>query len=79
MLCNVWAAEIPAVIKEATPFLCVECGAPFATQAMINRMQDKLAGHWMYTNERQLRRLQMCGICRTRDAFLSKEVSWTKE
>jgi hypothetical protein len=47
---------------------------PFASQAMINRIQGKLMGHWMYTDERQLRRLQMCRTCRTRDALLSQDM-----
>mgnify|MGYP003589136518 CR=1 FL=1 len=73
MLCNHRAAEMPAVLHEVEPFRCVECGAPFATRAMIDRMRDKLTGHWMYTDERQLRRLQMCGTCRTRDALGSQD------
>ena len=73
------AVEAPAVLHEAEPFRCVECGVPFATQAMIDRMQDKLTGHWMYADERQLRRLQMCRTCRTRDALISQDVkSWNR-
>ncbi len=61
------------VVREAEPFRCVECGAPFAPPAMVDRMKQKLAGHWMYASERQLRRLQMCRTCRTRDALASGE------
>jgi hypothetical protein len=57
----------------------VVCDVPFATQAMIDRMQDKLSGHWMYTGERQLRRLRMCRTCRTRDALTSQDVNvWNR-
>jgi ferredoxin len=63
----------PAVLQEAEPFTCIECGLPFASQAMIHRLQDKLAGHWMYRSERQLRRLRMCRTCSTRDALLAKD------
>ncbi len=66
--------EGEAVLREAEPFRCVECGVPFAPPAMIDRIKAKLAGHWMYANERQLRRLQMCGACRTRDALTSREM-----
>jgi ferredoxin len=79
IFCDPAAIDAPAVLREAEPFRCVVCGAPFATQAMIDRMQDKLTGHWMYTGERQLRRLRMCRTCRTRDALTSQDVSvWSR-
>ncbi|MHB8909791.1 MAG: 4Fe-4S binding protein [Syntrophales bacterium] len=74
ILCDPRAVETPAVLHEVEPFRCVECGVPFATQAMIGRMKEKLTGHWMYADDRQLRRLQMCGTCRTRDALSSKDM-----
>ncbi len=73
ILCDPRAVETPAVLRQAEPFACVVCGAPFATEAMVSRMMEKLAGHWMYTNEQQRRRLQMCSVCRTRDAFQSED------
>ena len=73
ILCDPAAVETPAVLREAEPFRCIVCGAPFATQAMVDRMRDKLAGHWMYAGEGQRRRLQMCHICRTRDALQSED------
>ena len=79
ILCDPAAVDAPAVLREAEPFRCVVCGAPFATQAMIDRMQDKLTGHWMYAGERQLRRLRMCRTCRTRDALTSQDVAlWNR-
>ncbi len=63
----------PIVLQETEPVSCIECGAPFASRAMIDRLQDKLAGHWMYRNDRQLRRLRMCRTCSTRDALLAKD------
>ena len=79
MLCDDRAAEMPAVLHEVEPFRCVECGVPFATRAMIDRMQAKLTGHWMYADDRQLRRLRMCGACRTRDALGSEDMkSWRR-
>jgi len=63
--------EGQTVLREAEFFRCVECGVPFAPPAMINRIKEKLVGHWMYASERQLRRLQMCRTCRTRDALIS--------
>jgi ferredoxin len=79
ILCDPAAVDAPAMLREAEPFRCVVCGAPFAAQAMIERMHEKLAGHWMYAGERQLRRLRMCRTCRTRDALESKDVNaWNR-
>jgi len=51
------------------PFHCISCGKPFATQSVIDRMQEKLAEHWMFGNERALRRLKMCEDCRIKDLW----------
>ena len=69
LLCDFAAADSPVVAREVEPFNCIECGEPFASQAMINRMQEKLSGHWMYSSDRQIRRLRMCRTCRTQDAL----------
>jgi len=74
LLCSDGADLSPVVLKESEPFTCVECGVPFASPAMIARLQAKLAGHWMYSSDRQQRRLQMCRTCRTRDALLAKDL-----
>ena len=72
-------AEANVVVGQAEPFLCLECGLPFATRAMIDRMQKKLTGHWMYADERQLRRLQLCGTCRAADALASEDMkTWNR-
>jgi ferredoxin len=79
ILCDPEAVETPAVLNEAEPVRCIECGVPFASQAMINHIQGKLTGHWMYAADRQLRRLHMCRTCRTRDALVSQDVkSWNQ-
>ncbi|MBE0557795.1 MAG: 4Fe-4S binding protein, partial [Proteobacteria bacterium] len=78
MLCDTRASEMPVALHAVKPFRCVECGVPFATRAMVDRMKAKLMGHWMYADDRQLRRLQMCGTCRTRDALTSQDMkSWS--
>ena len=56
-------------LHEEEPFCCVSCGKPFATQAMMRRMSEKLAGHWMFRTEAARRRLQMCEHCRVQDMF----------
>lgn len=57
----------PVPLKEESPFHCIVCGKPFATQAMIARMTDKLKGHWMFGDAGSLNRLRMCGDCRVVD------------
>jgi ferredoxin len=77
LLCDPGAVASQVVLHEAEPLRCIVCGVPFAAPAMINRIREKLTGHWMYNTERQLRRLQMCGTCRTRDTLTSQEMkSW---
>jgi ferredoxin len=51
------------------PFRCISCGKAFATQRMIEHMQEKLMGHWMFGNDRALRRLKMCEDCRIKDIW----------
>jgi len=56
-------------LYEEQPFHCISCGKPFATQAVINTMIEKLQGHWMYQSERSRQRLKMCEDCRVVDAM----------
>lgn len=57
------------VLNEEPPFHCVSCGKPFATRSVIERMTEKLKGHWMFQSEAALRRLRMCEDCRVREMF----------
>ncbi len=61
-------------LKEEEPFCCISCGKPFATWAMIDRMLDKLAGHWMYETPEQKNRLRMCEDCRVANMFDRKDM-----
>ena len=61
------------VLHEEEPFCCVNCGVPFATRKMIDRMGEKLSQHWMFKDDDALRRLQMCEDCRVKDIFLKNE------
>jgi ferredoxin len=67
------AADRPVVLREVEPFRCIECDRPFTSESMVRSMQEKLTGHWMYSNVRQLSRLRMCRTCRTRDALLAED------
>ncbi len=79
MLCDPDTVATPVALNESDPVRCIECGISFASQAMVKRIQSKLTGHWMYVADRQLRRLQMCRTCRTRDALASQDMnSWSR-
>ncbi|MCG6871798.1 MAG: 4Fe-4S dicluster domain-containing protein [Gammaproteobacteria bacterium] len=56
-------------LNEEEPFLCVVCGKPFATRSVMQRMREKLKGHWMYADPAQVRRLEMCEDCRVESLF----------
>jgi len=53
---------------------CPDCGKAFATRKIIARMEERLAGHWMFRDEQARRRLYLCEDCRIR-AVLSDEGS----
>jgi ferredoxin len=60
-------AEPRRLIKEEEPCTCIECGKAFGTRSTVQRVMDKLAGHWMYSGPdgaQRLRILQMCEDCR---------------
>jgi ferredoxin len=67
--CNIEVADTQVLLRKVESFKCIVCGEPFASQAMIGRLQEKLRGHWMYQSDRQVKRLQMCRTCRIRDAL----------
>ena len=54
------------ILKEEEPFHCTVCDKPFGTQSSIERVQERLAGHWMFSGEGEQRRrvLTMCEDCR---------------
>ncbi len=64
--------ERPRVLHEEQPVCCVSCGKPFATRSLLDKLQHKLAGHWMFQTEEARKRLQMCEDCRVRDLFAAE-------
>ncbi len=68
------AATRSRTLKEEEPFRCIACGKPFATSAMIDRMMEKLAGHWMFETPEQRNRLRMCEDCRVADLYDRKDM-----
>lgn len=63
------ASRRTETLHEEAPFHCVRCHKAFATQRMIDTMTEKLAGHWMFGDEKAIRRLKMCEDCRVKDMF----------
>jgi ferredoxin len=66
------AREQPRVLHEEQPVCCVSCGKPFATRSMLDTLQRKLEGHWMFKTEEARKRLLMCEDCRVRDMFAAE-------
>ena len=68
-----WAAP-KRVLKEEAPFACTSCGKLFGTRSSIERVLQRLDGHWMFSGpEGEKRRdlLSMCEDCRTREVVIS--------
>jgi len=57
----------PRLLRDEPALDCIRCGKPFATASVIARMEERLAGHAMFSSERERRRLRMCGDCRVAD------------
>ena len=58
------AAMTPDILKGEEPFECVSCGKPFGARSTIEKVVERLKGHSMFQDERQLRLIQMCDTCR---------------
>ena len=67
------AARNTVTLNEEQPFHCVRCHKAFATEKMITTMTGKLSGHWMFSDEKAMRRLKMCEDCRVKDMFESEQ------
>jgi ferredoxin len=55
------------VLIEEEPFACIACGKPFGTRSSIERVTERLSGHWMFEGpegETRRRLLEMCEDCR---------------
>ena len=65
--------SLEKALHEEQPLCCESCGKPFATRSMLDVLEKKLAGHWMFQTEEARRRLQMCEDCRVRDLFTAPD------
>lgn len=66
------ARRASRVLHEEAPFHCINCGKPFGTRKMIDRMTAKLTAHWMFQSADAMQRIQMCGDCRVHDMFTAE-------
>lgn len=57
------------VLHEEAMHHCPGCGTAFATRKLIARMEERLAGHWMFQDESARQRLYLCEDCRIRAAM----------
>ncbi len=69
MVFEIRARSSLRILHETEPFCCVVCGRPFATKAMVDKIVEKLSGHWMYQDDAEKKRLCMCGDCRAKNFF----------
>jgi len=56
-------------LHEEEPFRCIRCGKPFATRAVMERLTERLAEHWMFRDEPARLRIRMCQECKALDLF----------
>jgi len=63
------AARQVEMLNEDEPFHCIQCHTPFATAGVISSMTMRLGDHWMFQDDKAIRRLKMCGDCRVKDIF----------
>ncbi|WP_052368218.1 4Fe-4S binding protein [Algiphilus aromaticivorans] len=54
------------VLNEEELLHCLDCGQAFATRKIVERMAEKLAGHWMFQDPAARERLYTCEECRVK-------------
>jgi len=59
------------VLYAEEPFACIQCGKPFATRSVIERITKKMQGHAMFQGD-ALARIKMCEDCRVMDIYDDK-------
>lgn len=61
------ARQQQQILHEEQPFECIECGEPFATKSMVEKMLGMVGSHSAFDANSE--RLKMCGDCRVKDMF----------
>jgi ferredoxin len=58
------ARRTARLLKEEEAAQCVRCGKAFGTRSSVERVAEKLAGHWMFADPEAAARIRMCAECR---------------
>ena len=66
------------LLNEEEMHHCPGCGKPFAPVKVIQRMEERLAEHWMFTDESARRRLWLCEDCRVKAMMHDERAPYTK-
>jgi hypothetical protein len=74
LLLDTDARNAVRLLNQDAPFHCLSCGSAFATKSVIGRMEERLAGHSMFSTPAARRRLQLCGDCRVADMMQAGEL-----
>jgi ferredoxin len=59
------------LLHQEPPFHCITCGQPFTTQAIVNRLTERLKDNPHFSGKR-LTQLQQCPDCRSRTNLLEQ-------
>jgi ferredoxin len=51
------------LLKEEPPFCCADCGKAFGVRSAIERVQARLADHWMFAGAEGAARLRVLSLC----------------
>ncbi len=62
------------VLNESEMHYCPGCGKPFAAKKVIERMEQRLSGHWMFGDSSARERLWLCEDCRVKAMMHDKGV-----
>jgi ferredoxin len=71
-------SESQTMLNQDGIFSCICCGKPFAPVRMIERMENRLEGHWMYHDQTERQRLKMCSNCRLQDIYDRQRLEQTR-
>jgi len=57
------------LLNEEEMHHCDGCGKPFATRKMIESMERRLEGHWMFKDAEAVARIRLCEDCRIQKMY----------
>jgi ferredoxin len=66
--------KVRNTLNEDTPFHCIKCAKPFATEKMMQTMLVKIGAHPAFSGDAK-KRIQMCSDCRVVDMMHKQDFS----